>query len=162
MLISSIGLVLGALFCIASSRSSMRSWASPPATRHDALEVSRCEARTSETRSPSASLISAIVMASSAPASSFLSSALSSRSGIRAKSISPWLSDFSGLPPKSSWLEVLGILLERAVLALRRGEARQAQQFLAALKVLPDAFLDHGAERVPDLGECFRLLLSKA
>ncbi len=30
---------------------------SPPATRHEALEVSRCEARTSATRSPSASLI---------------------------------------------------------------------------------------------------------
>ena len=50
-----IGLVSGPLFCIASSRSSCRSRPSPPATRHEALDVSRCEARTSETRSPSAS-----------------------------------------------------------------------------------------------------------
>src|SRR6185295_5261635 len=59
-------------------------------------------------------------------------------------------------------LDILDILLERTLLALGRGEARQAQQFLAALKVLPDAFLDHGAERVPDLYERFRLPLAEA
>ena len=37
-----------------------------------------------------------------------------------------------------------------------------AQQFLAALEILPDAFLDHGAERVPDFGERFRLLVAEA
>ena len=42
-----------------------RPW--PPATRQDALVVSRCEARTSDTRSPSVSLITAMVAASSAP-----------------------------------------------------------------------------------------------
>ena len=53
-------------------------------------------------------------------------------------------------------------MLERTVLALRRGEARQAQQFLAPLGILPDAFLDHGTERVPDFGERFRFLLAEA
>ena len=67
--------------------------------------VSRCDARTSDTRSPSASLMTAMVEASSAAGFS-ASAALSSISGIKPKSTSPWLSDFSGLPPKSSGAEV--------------------------------------------------------
>ena len=50
-------------------------------------------------------------------------------------------------------LEVLDILLQRAFFARRRGEARQRQQFLAPLVILPDAFLDDRAERVPDFGD---------
>ena len=92
------------LFCRASRRSSSRSGPWLPATRQEALEVSRCEARTSETRSPRVALITAMIAASSA--SGFVSSLLSSSSGIRPKSISPWLSDFSGLPSKSSGAEV--------------------------------------------------------
>ena len=66
MLISRIGFVTAPRFCCASMRSSARSRPSPPATRHDALVVSRCDARTSDTRSPSASLITAMIAASSA------------------------------------------------------------------------------------------------
>ena len=75
----------------------------PCATRHAALSVSRCEARTSETRSPSAALTAATITASSTGsrlAVSVRSCGLSSSSGTRPKSTSPWLSDLSGLPSK--------------------------------------------------------------
>ena len=56
-------------------------------------------------------------------------------------------------------LQVRDILLQRALLARGRGEARQRQQFLAPLKVLVEAFLDDRAERVPDPREILGLLL---
>ena len=80
----------------------------PCATRQAALSVSRCEARTSDTRSPSAALTAATITASSTAPRLRLGSSLglSSSSGTRPKSTSPWLSDLSGLPSKPSGIEV--------------------------------------------------------
>jgi hypothetical protein len=50
-------------------------------------------------------------------------------------------------------LEVRDILLERAAGAGRGVEAREREQLLALLEVLVDAFLQHRAERLPDLAE---------
>src|SRR5439155_3774860 len=47
-------------------------------------------------------------------------------------------------------LEIFDILLQRALVARRGGEARQRQQLFAALVILVDAFLDDRAESVPD------------
>ncbi len=58
-------------------------------------------------------------------------------------------------------LQVGDIVLQRALLSGGRREARQRQQLLAALEILVDAFLDHRAEGVPDLGEGLGILLAQ-
>src|SRR5262249_20386822 len=104
MLSSRIGFEPAPPLWRASRRSNSRSGPLPPATRQAALSVKRCEARTSETRSPSAAFTAAMTLASSAPSGFGASSAFVSASslGTRPKSTSPWLSDLSGLPSKPS------------------------------------------------------------
>ncbi len=53
-------------------------------------------------------------------------------------------------------------MLQRPLLARGRCEARQRQQLLAPFVILPDPFLDDRTERVPYLGEGFRLLFAQA
>ena len=53
-------------------------------------------------------------------------------------------------------------MLQRAFFARSRGETRQRQQLFTALVIFPDAFLDDGAERIPDFRKRFRLLLAEA
>ena len=53
-------------------------------------------------------------------------------------------------------------MLERSFLPGGGGEARESQQFLAPLEILPDAFLDHRAEGVPYLAEILCIFLAQA
>ena len=59
-------------------------------------------------------------------------------------------------------LEIGDDLLQRTLLARRRGEARQGQQLFAPLEILVDAFLEDRTEPVPDLGKIVRILVGEA